>query len=343
MTQVIHTPIKYQYMSKLLGFEYTIVYKPGASNTAVDALSQIPHTNGAHLLVLSMPKFLFTDCLRWEMSILNSILEFKNNILANPEKCPGFKVQDDFILYHGRIYLSKDSSLKTLILKEFHSPYSGGHRGRPPPSIPQYILGSSVVDVVDKVLSSREQLLLQLRDKLLKAQKQMKLYAGSKRRDMEYEIGDWVYVKLRPHRQVSVTGTQHQKLAKSQPPADTPLLPTATADHQPLIYPLVILNSKIITDGSHPKTMVLVLWACLFLEEATWESLKDLVQEFPHLHLEDKVLSNEGGNDSNWQPTQKTKSKHGGEVEINGAMNEPSCSKPKRNVKKPSIWEDYIH
>ena len=86
--------------------------------------------------------------------------------------------------------------------------------GKPPPSIPQYIAGSSSVDAVDKILSNSEEMFASLRKKLLKAQDTMKRFADHNRRDVEFLVADWVFVKLRPRRQVSVTGDSHPKLTK---------------------------------------------------------------------------------------------------------------------------------
>ena len=41
MDQMIQTPEQHQYLSKLLGFNYTIVYKPEKEIIDVDALSRI--------------------------------------------------------------------------------------------------------------------------------------------------------------------------------------------------------------------------------------------------------------------------------------------------------------
>ncbi|MCI30682.1 Ty-3/Gypsy retrotransposon polyprotein, partial [Trifolium medium] len=77
--------------------------------------------------------------------------------------------------------------------------------GKPPPQITDYIAGTSMVEACDKVLSTRDEILALLRKNLLKAQSRMKEIADKKRRDVVYEIGSWVYVKLRPHRQTSLS------------------------------------------------------------------------------------------------------------------------------------------
>lgn len=85
--------------------------------------------------------------------------------------------------------------------------------GRLPPTIPRYNTGDSHVHEVDRNLASRDELLAQLKDNLQSANNRMKQLADSKRRDVEYVLGDWVYIKLQPYRQQSVYKRAYQKLA----------------------------------------------------------------------------------------------------------------------------------
>ena len=52
--------------------------------------------------------------------------------------------------------------------------------------------------------------------KLLKAQTAIKHFADTRRHEVSYQTGDWVLLKLRPHRQLSAKGPQEMqgKLAK---------------------------------------------------------------------------------------------------------------------------------
>lgn len=52
---------------------------------------------------------------------------------------------------------------------------------------------------VDDMLTNREAIFAEIRKKLLKAQVIMKQIADTKRRDVNFNEGDWVMVKLRPH------------------------------------------------------------------------------------------------------------------------------------------------
>lgn len=88
--------------------------------------------------------------------------------------------------------------------------------GKKPLTIPQYITGTSRVEAIDDFLSNRESVFTELRKKLLKVQEHMKLSADMKRRNVNFECGDLVMVKLRPHRQTSTSGSNvpYSKLAK---------------------------------------------------------------------------------------------------------------------------------
>jgi len=70
--------------------------------------------------------------------------------------------------------------------------------GKPPPSLSAYISGTSHIEALDAELTSREHILQQLKQKLLKAQETMKYYADKQRTPHPFKVGDYVFVKLRP-------------------------------------------------------------------------------------------------------------------------------------------------
>lgn len=62
MCQVIQTSEQQHYLAKVLGYNYSIQYKPISDKVAENALSRIDVTLGHHFS-LSMPHFQFLDCL----------------------------------------------------------------------------------------------------------------------------------------------------------------------------------------------------------------------------------------------------------------------------------------
>lgn len=81
--------------------------------------------------------------------------------------------------------------------------------GKKPFNILQYLAKTSAVAAVDDMLMNREVVLAEVRRKLMKAQAIMKQHADKKRRDVHFKEGDWVMVKLCPHRQASVPNNSH--------------------------------------------------------------------------------------------------------------------------------------
>lgn len=214
------------------------------------------------------------------------------------------------------------------------TPYEATY-GKPPPSLVSYIKDSSSVEAVDSLLSSRQDIWVNLQIRLQKAQQAMKIQADRKCRDVSYSIGDWVYVKLQPYRHLSLTRTTFHKLSKHYYgpfritkavgavayrlalPAhskihnvfhcsllkphhgpvseDVAPLPPQASDHHPLVEPLSILDTKWDTTTSPPSLLVLVQWNGLAPEETSWEHWDDLRSVY---HLEDKVVLPAAGIDS---------------------------------------------
>lgn len=68
-------------------------------------------------------------------------------------------------------------------------------------------------EAVQQDLEDRDEAIKQLKYHLNRAQSQMKKLADKHRRDVHFEVGEWMFLKLRPHRQQSVTRRINQKLA----------------------------------------------------------------------------------------------------------------------------------
>ncbi|PKI61177.1 hypothetical protein CRG98_018408 [Punica granatum] len=78
----------------------------------------------------------------------------------------------------------------------------------------RYVKGSSSNELVKQQLLNRDEALALLRQNLAKAQLRMKEIADRKRRDVHFQEGDWVYVKLKPYRQRSVRLQRYHKIGR---------------------------------------------------------------------------------------------------------------------------------
>ncbi|GJS31026.1 hypothetical protein Tco_0491646 [Tanacetum coccineum] len=71
------------------------------------------------------------------------------------------------------------------------------------------------VELVERTLTAREKAIDMLKFNLTKAQNRMKVQAYKHRSEREFSVGDWVYLKLQPYRQLTVRkGRQHKLSAK---------------------------------------------------------------------------------------------------------------------------------
>ena len=78
-----------------------------------------------------------------------------------------------------------------------------------PPQIPIYHNGMSSVHEVDQSLEARDELLRQLKINLETSINHMKQIADQKRRDVSFEVGDLVFLKLHPYRQQTTFKRAH--------------------------------------------------------------------------------------------------------------------------------------
>ena len=205
--------------------------------------------------------------------------------------------------------------------------------GREPPSLLTYVPGIANVATMEIELMKRDQILKDLKENLKMAQDQMKKRYDLKHREKVYEEGTWVYVRLQPYRQVSVSLRRNVKLApcyygpfcilqrigqmasKLELPSDShihpvfhgsllkeklgtkvfaqPQLPITMGDQDEL---LVRPQAVLDQRTRHNKIEVHVHWQGLPTSDATWEDLTAMKLQFPQNTLEDKGLLKRGGN-----------------------------------------------
>ncbi|GKC69587.1 retrotransposable element Tf2 [Tanacetum coccineum] len=85
--------------------------------------------------------------------------------------------------------------------------------GQTPPIYIPYVSGESRVDSVDRTLTAREEVVRALKFHLKRTQDRMKVQVDKHRSESQFAVGDWVYLKLQPRRQVSMRMGKYIKLS----------------------------------------------------------------------------------------------------------------------------------
>lgn len=231
--------------------------------------------------------------------------------------------------------------------------------GRQPPNIIRFLSNETKVAAVAMELCERDEALNQLKAHLLRAQQQMKKYADKKRREVQFAVGEWVFLKLRPHRQQSVAKRINPKLAarfygpfqiierlgevayklqlppqsRIHPVFHVSLLKKAIGDYSVQgdlptelevtdmdeFYPEKVIGSRTITQGGVSVPQSLVQWKHKSSDDVTWEDDAFIRGQFPDFNLEDKVVAKEDGIDRNLSK----------EVGLD------------ENVNRPKVWRVY--
>lgn len=80
-------------------------------------------------MLLSVPQFLFLDELKQELASDPIFQDLKARYLTDPSAMAEFKLVDELLLRHGKIWVSPNSRFKQVLLREFHESLVGGHAG----------------------------------------------------------------------------------------------------------------------------------------------------------------------------------------------------------------------
>ncbi|KAH9735938.1 hypothetical protein KPL71_017914 [Citrus sinensis] len=193
--------------------------------------------------------------------------------------------------------------------------------GREPPTYTTYIPGETIVASVDQALRDRDSMIRLLKENLHQAQSKMKKMADKHRTKREFEVDDWVYLRLQPFKQASLALRKNRKLApkfygpykvlqrigqvayKLELPSHSKIhpvfhvsclkkklgaanvqqteLPTIQEDGRMQLEPLALLEKRTVKRNNRPVVQWLIHWTNSFPEDATWEDACVIRQKFP--------------------------------------------------------------
>ncbi|GJX55739.1 retrotransposon-related protein [Tanacetum coccineum] len=148
--------------------------------------------------------------------------------------------------------------------------------GQKPPTHVTYMADDSHVESMDRTLVAREADIGLLQFHLERDQQRMKIFADRNRSDRSFVVGDWVLLKLQPHKQVTLRmHKQHKFSPKFYGPFQCNKEGLSTA------VPVAVLDRKIAKVKNAVVVYWLVQWSNGNVDDATWEEANDLQTRYP--------------------------------------------------------------
>jgi hypothetical protein len=125
LDQKLATIPQHQWVSKLLGFDFRIEFKPGSSNVVADALSRHDVEASAKLAALSTPSFHLFDTLRREIDDTPELHNLREEVQVGHHG-DKWRVVDGLITMSGCVYLPPALASLAAMLQHAHDV---GHEG----------------------------------------------------------------------------------------------------------------------------------------------------------------------------------------------------------------------
>ncbi|OMO49727.1 reverse transcriptase [Corchorus capsularis] len=341
LDQSTSTPAQHKWLLQMMAYDFDIVYRKGLLqplpipdkvwiDVSMDFVGGLPKSHGkdtvmvivdrlskyAHFIVLAHPYSALTVAQAYLDHVFklhgapSSIVSDRDPIFMKPKEWTKWKATAE-LWYNTSFHSSRHATPYKIVY------------GHPQPMHLPYLPGESKVDTVDRSLTAREATIQNLKFHLQRAQHRIKQQAEKKRSDREFIVGDFVYFKLQPYRQMSVVQRSNHKLSaryfgpyqivkKVGKVAYELALPNGSKVHPifhvsqlkkhlgkhpvqaqlPLIdaeghiakEPVVILDRHITNKHNKAVTEVLISWSNAFAEDATWELLYEIQKKFPNFN-----------------------------------------------------------
>jgi hypothetical protein len=118
-----------KWVTKILGYDFEIVYKKGKQNVVADALSRKDEDVEAFLCAISInqPDWIIEARDEWKND--EKVWTLIQRLQQDSSESNTFTWKNDSLWYKDRLYLCKNSQLKQKVLLELHTSPVGGHSG----------------------------------------------------------------------------------------------------------------------------------------------------------------------------------------------------------------------
>nr|GEZ26900.1 hypothetical protein [Tanacetum cinerariifolium] len=227
-----------------LKYNYEIVYKKGSENVVADALSRMDSSGELLQIYVSSVSGGVWDKVKdsWknDLDTQNLIKSLKHHSYKGNK----YSWTNGILKRKGKVVVRNDPELRRELVQHFYDEAIGGHSSAhalfaelkvklkiSTAYHPQTDGQTSVVNrslgcylrgmcgekpeewEVDRTLQAREEAIKVLKFHLKRSQDRMRNQANKHRTDKQFKVDEWVYLKLQPHRQVSIRQGQQHKLS----------------------------------------------------------------------------------------------------------------------------------
>lgn len=175
------------------------------------------------------------------------------------------------------------------------------------------------------LVQDRQQMLAILKENMTLTQQRMKKYADTHRSERQFDVGDWVFIKMQPFKVGNTMLKRRTKLSVKYfgpfqvrarvgevayqldlPPSTKmhnvfhvsllkkklktrfnpiPKMPKLNSDGVPQTYPIAILGTRHARDRNRTVEEALVQWQGLPPEMATWEQRETIFRQYPNFDM----------------------------------------------------------
>lgn len=125
--QKIATPAQQLWVAKLLGYDFSVEYKPGISNAAADALSR--QQEESSFAVISASQWVDTVKLQKKVEVDPSLGKLVQQLKLDPSCQPPYNLIGGQLYYQGQLVIPSNSTWVNTLLTEFLATPNGGHSG----------------------------------------------------------------------------------------------------------------------------------------------------------------------------------------------------------------------
>lgn len=132
LSQKITTLMQQKWLTKLLGFDYRIVYKRGKENVVADPLSRLherKEKQNAEALAITVvvPQWKFELRNFWALD--PGLQEVLTKQAVDPSSVPDFTLMDGDLRRQGKLVVGITCNLREQIIHNLHGGSEGGHSG----------------------------------------------------------------------------------------------------------------------------------------------------------------------------------------------------------------------